>query len=104
MTITIPRRVPFLPFLNVPAAAITFNGIGEVLDLEDVPQKANARLFRGLDLDRDLIEATRMIRVTPIGEFVTFGIAMPLLKMRKVEQAQGRALCGTTAEAAAARR
>ena len=29
MTVTIPTRVPFLPFLKVPAAAVTFNGIAD---------------------------------------------------------------------------
>ena len=39
-----------------------------------------------------------IIRVIPRGEFVTYGIAMPITRMAKHEKAQGRAACGTEGE------
>jgi len=95
MTVTLPKRVPFMPFIKVPAATISFSGEAEILEVVDVADAVPARLMRGLELDRDAVEDTVMIRVTPRGEFVTYGVAMPLLQMRKPELARGRAPCGT---------
>ena len=103
MTVTIPKRVPLLPFIKVPAAAVTFSGIAEIADADAFPKEVTAKIFRGHVLSEELKRRTRIIRVTPLGEFVTFGVAMPILRMRKVEEAQGRAPCGTTLEMAGAR-
>ena len=42
MTVTIPKRVPFLPFIKVPAASISFKGDAEILAVEDVDSAAFA--------------------------------------------------------------
>lgn len=95
MTVTLPKRVPFLPFIKVPAATITFQGVAEVVNATDVDESVVKRLMRGLELDRDVLEDTAVIRVVPKGEFVTYGIAMSMMQMRKPEEARGRAACGT---------
>jgi Pyridoxamine 5'-phosphate oxidase len=95
MTVTLPKHIPFLPFVKIPAATITFHGEAEVLDVTDVDESVVKRLFRGLEFDREVIEDTAVIRVSPQGEFVTYGIAMPLMQMRKPEQAKARVACGT---------
>jgi len=100
MTITVPKHIPFLPFIKVPAATITFQGEAEILRVTDVDSPVVARLLRGLDLGRHAVEDTRLIQVTPRGDFVTYGIGMPLMQMRKVDQARGRAPCGITRETA----
>ena len=95
MTVTLPKRIPFLPFIKIPPATITFSGDAEILRIDDVAQEAVERLFHGLKLDSDLIEDTRIIRVVPYGEFVTYGLAMPVRQMRDTEKARGRAATGT---------
>lgn len=98
MTITVPKHIPFLPFIKIPAATVTFQGEAEILPITDVEAPVVARLLRGVELDRDTLRDTCLIRVTPRGDFVTYGIAMPLMQMRKVEQARGRAPTGTSRE------
>ena len=103
MTVTLPKRVPFLPFIEVPAATITFQGEAEVLEVGDIDASVFERLPRGNERDPEVLDNTAIIRVIPRGEFVTFGIAMPIMQMRKHEQAQGRTACGTEQEALAVR-
>lgn len=94
MTVTLPKRIPFMPFIKIPPATITFSGDAEILRIDDIEEEAVERLFHGLKLDRDLIEDTRIIRVVPYGEFVTYGIAMSVRQMRDTAKARGRAATG----------
>ncbi len=98
MTVTIPRRVPFLPFIKVPPATVTFRGDAQILEVDDIEPSVFRRLGRGKEHDPDVLEATAIIRIIPRSEFVTYGIAMPITQMRKHEQAHGRAACGTDKE------
>ena len=98
MTVAIPKRVPFLPFIKVPAATITFRGEAEVLDVADIDPAIYARLPLRGDTDPAVIDRTAIIRVVPRGDFVTYGIAMPITQMRHHHRAHGRAPCGTERE------
>ena len=98
MTVTLPKRVPFLPFIRVPAATVTFRGEAQILEVGDIDASVFERLPRGGESDPDVLERTAIIRVIPRGEFVTYGIAMPITRMRKHEEAHGRAACGTEQE------
>ncbi len=98
MTVTLPKRVPFLPFIKVPAATVTFRGEAEILDVGDIDAALYERLPRGRDTDPAVVARTAIIRVIPRGEFVTYGIAMPITQMRKHEEAHGRTACGTEGE------
>jgi hypothetical protein len=100
MTVTVPRRVPFLPFIKVPAATITFKGEAEILRVDDVDPSVFKRLPRGGVQDPAVLKKTAVIRVIPRGDFVTYGIAMPITQMRKHEEAHGRVACGTEVELA----
>jgi hypothetical protein len=98
MTVTIPKRVPFLPFIKVPPATITFRGEAQILEVKDIEPSVFERLGRGGERDPEVLKNTAVIRIIPRGEFVTYGIAMPITQMRKHEQAHGRAPCGTEQE------
>lgn len=98
MTATLPKRVPFLPFIKIPAATITFRGEAQILEVDGIDPSVFKRLPRGNERDRNVLKDTAVIRVIPRGEFVTFGIAMPITQMRKHEKAHGRAACGTEHE------
>ncbi len=98
MTVTLPKRVPFLPFIKVPAATITFQGEATLLEVGEVDAALFERLPRGKERDRQVLENTSIIRVVPRGEFVTYGIAMPITQMRTHEKSHGRTACGTEQE------
>ena len=85
------ERVPFLPFIKVPAATITFRGEAQILEVGDIPVSVFERLPRGRESDPSVLDRTAIIRIVPRGEFVTYGIAMPITQMRKHEEAHGRA-------------
>ncbi len=98
MTVTIPKRVPFLPFIKVPAATITFKGEAQILAVGDIEPRVFDRLPRGSETDPRVLEDTAIIRIVPRGEFVTYGIAMPITQMADHEAAHGRTPCGTDRE------
>lgn len=89
VTVPIPKRVPFLPWLRIPAATITVNGRADVLPREEVPATVWRALTGGLEVDgaRGPLVA---IRVRPHGEAVTYGVGVRLLAMRDTELARGR--------------
>lgn len=98
MTVTIPKRVPFLPFIAVPAATVTFQGDAEILEVDEIPEDATSRLFRSSRLDEDMIPTVQVIRVVPRGRFLTYGIDMPITQMANHERATARVSCGTDSE------
>ena len=102
MTVTLPKRVPFLPFIKIPAATITFRGEAQILEVDAIDPSVFERLPLGNERDPDVLENAAIIRVIPRGEFVTYGIAMPITQMRKHEKAHGRAACETEHEVHAA--
>jgi hypothetical protein len=91
LTVTIPKRIPFMPWLQIPPATITFQGEASIHDARDVPLEIQRTLLRGLDLGGTDAPDVCIIRVRPRGEFVTYGVGVPLLTMRKPEAARGRA-------------
>lgn len=95
LTVTIPKRIPLLPWIKIPPATVTFQGSAAVIGLNDAPGDVQHKLFRGLELDTATREEISILRVTPRGEFVTYGVGVPLLTMKRPKEAQGRAPIGT---------
>lgn len=91
LTVTIPKRVPLMPFIKIPAATITFRGTARVLEVSEVAAAVKASLLRGLDMESELVKNMVMIEVEPQGEFVTYGIGVSLMTMRHPDQSRGRA-------------
>ena len=91
LTVTIPKGVPLMPWIRIPPATITFQGKAALCSLDDVSGEIEHILFRGLKLSREDREKICIIRVTPEGDFVTYGVGVPLLTMRHPEEARGRA-------------
>ena len=98
MTVTIPKRVPFLPFIQLPAATVTFHGDAEILEVDELPAETTRRLFKTSRLADDMIHTVQVIRVVPRGDFLTYGIDMPLTQMADHERATARVPCGTDRE------
>ncbi len=91
LTIPIAKQIPFIPWVKIPAATITFSGTATVQDADDAPPAILRALFRGLEDQRSRIADMCLIAVTPTGDFVTYGVGVSLMRMRHPDQARGRA-------------
>lgn len=89
LTVTIPKRLPFLPWIRIPAAAISFQGEATAHALEEVPEEIPRTLFKGLEMSEAEKAETCILEVRPRGRFVTYGIGVSLAKMRIPEEAAG---------------
>ena len=89
VTAAIPKRIPFLPFVPIPAATITFQGTCSVLEPEETPAPILKALLRGMAEDAELVADMALLRIEPRGRFVTYGIGVSLWAMRKPELARG---------------
>lgn len=91
VTIPVVRRIPLMPWMKIPAATITFAGMARIIPAQEAPPELLAAIFRGAPANTELVADSCLIEVTPVGEFVTYGIGVPLMQMRHPEQARGRA-------------
>jgi nitroimidazol reductase NimA-like FMN-containing flavoprotein (pyridoxamine 5'-phosphate oxidase superfamily) len=91
VTIPIAKRVPVMPWLKIPQATITFQGVARVLAADEATPELLQALFRDKMSDAALVEGSCLIEITPVGEFVTYGVGIPLMDMREPEKARGRA-------------
>ena len=87
MTVAIPRRVPLMPWIKVPATTITFSGSARILQKSDIEPQLLERVYR----DEAGNEDWCTIEVTPEKDFVTYGVGMSVLQMRFPEKARARA-------------
>lgn len=94
VTVPIPRRVPFLPWITIPQATITFSGTASITEAREVNYDLLQAVFRHKADDPAFLKETCVIEIIPHGEFVTYGVGVPLLKMRHPDQARGRAPAG----------
>jgi hypothetical protein len=91
ITVPIAKRIPILPWIKIPAATITFSGTAKVWDARNVQGDILRALFHGLETNQEMLAATVIFEIEPQGEFVTYGIGIPLMQMRFREKARGRA-------------
>ena len=90
MTVTIPKRILFMPWIKIPAATITFSGKAALHNVDELPDEILHSLLRGVEADAERAAGIVIIRVQPEGDFLTYGVGVPLLTMRKPDQARGR--------------
>jgi len=91
VTVPIARRVPIMPWLKIPQATITFQGVARVCDPSEPPPERLQAMLKPMAGDDDLMAGACLIEITPQGEFVTYGVGIPLLDMRDPNKARGRA-------------
>jgi hypothetical protein len=91
LTIPVHKRIPFLPWIKIPAATLTFSGIAHIIEAEKAAPEILKAIFRDMADDEELVAESCLIVVTPVKDCVTYGIGVPLMKMRDPEQASGRA-------------
>jgi uncharacterized pyridoxamine 5'-phosphate oxidase family protein len=91
LTIPIAKRIPFLPWIKIPAATITFAGTANVREHNEVSASVLKKLYRDVVKDEVAMAESCVIEVIPQGDFITYGIGIPLMQMRFPENARGRA-------------
>ena len=91
LTVPIAKRIPFLPWIKIPAATITFSGDAKVLEPENVSADVLHALLRGLTEDKERLATMCIIAIEPVGDFVTYGVGIPMMQMRDTEKARNRA-------------
>jgi len=89
ITIPIAKRAPLMPWLKIPQATISFAGTARLIPAADAPPEIKRAIFRGAA--DELIAGSCLIEIVPVGEFITYGVGIPLVKMRRPELARGRA-------------
>ncbi|MCA9952780.1 MAG: pyridoxamine 5'-phosphate oxidase family protein [Anaerolineales bacterium] len=94
ITIPVAKRIPFMPWIKIPAATITFAGTAKILEPQETPQEIVKAIYRDMADNQELMAESCLIEVTPVKDFLTYGIGIPLLKMRDPKQARGRASVG----------
>ncbi|RME72219.1 MAG: pyridoxamine 5'-phosphate oxidase family protein [Chloroflexi bacterium] len=90
LTIPIHKQIPLLPWIKIPAATITFSGRARILEPSDLPPEVVKPLFRGMTISPETSPPFAVIEVTPAGDFITYGVGVPLLTMRDPQKARGR--------------
>ena len=94
VTIPIAKRVPIMPWLKIPQATITFQGTARVYPAAEAsPELLRAILQHKVD-DREMLASSCIVEITPVGEFVTYGVGVRLMDMREPDKARGRAPVG----------
>jgi hypothetical protein len=90
LTVAIPKSVPLMPWIKVPAATITFAGVARVIPAAETDPEIKRLLYQDAATDAARMADTCTIEVDPVGEFVTYGIGVPLMQMRDTVKARGR--------------
>ena len=89
LTIPIAKRIPFLPWIKIPAATITFSGVARVLENGEVKADVLKKLYRDVVKDEKMMAASCVIEVIPQQDFITYGVGIPLMQMRFPDKARG---------------
>ncbi|UOE43659.1 pyridoxamine 5'-phosphate oxidase family protein [Agromyces larvae] len=100
VTVAIPKRVWFLPWIRIPAATITFSGAAEPTPVADLAPDVAHALLHGLEFGDEAAQGITAFAVRPRGDFVTYGVGVSAMGMRDTERARGR-VASSTAPAAA---
>jgi len=91
LTVCIHKRVPLMPWIQVPDATIAMHGVARTLAVHAVDAAILKKLYRGMDVDDAFKADNVVLEITPEGDFVTFGVGVSLLTMRRPADARGRA-------------
>ena len=94
LNVTIPKRVPFMPWIDIPDATIAFSGTARVVPMSEVGPKLLERIEGRLIEHRETMVENCIIEIHPTGHFATYGVGVSLLDMRDPEKARGRTLVG----------
>jgi len=89
VTVPVPRAKVLALLAPVPPASITFPATAEVVTLDRAPEPVRRRLLRLPDPAPHRGPAV-LVRLRPHGDFVTYGVGVPVWRMLDTEAARGR--------------
>jgi len=90
LNVTIPKRIPFMPWIKIPDATIAFSATARVLPVEETDPVILTNLLHDRVDDPEIRRNNCILEVSPVGDFVTYGVGVPLLAMRDPKKARGR--------------
>lgn len=90
LTVTIPKRIPFCPWIKIPPATITFQGQASIESLQETPEEIRKALTKDLKMSPEMSSNMCFIKVRPEGQFLTYGVGTSLMGMMKPEEAIAR--------------
>ena len=90
VTIPITRRIPFLPWIKIPAATITFSGEARLLQPAEAPTGLSRALLRETRDNSGPTAQYAVVEIAPQKDFVTYGVGVSLAEMRDPAKARGR--------------
>lgn len=91
LNVPIPKRIPFMPWVKIPAATIALHGAARVIAAEDADPGVIGALMGAMPDHSELAAQISIIEVEPTGHFATYGVGVSLLAMRDPKTARGRA-------------
>lgn len=94
LTIPVHKSIPLMPWMKIPAATITFCGEAKIFDHAEASPEILKAIYRDMAENQERMAESCLIEVTPVKDFLTYGIGIPMVKMRTPEQARGRAPVG----------
>ena len=94
LNVTIPKRVPLMPWFQIPQATIAFRGTARLLGAEEVGQPVLDALGHATAHEPEGGVVVCFLEVSPCGHFATYGVGVPLLAMRDPTRARGRVPVG----------
>ena len=94
LNVTIPKRVPFMPWVKIPAATIAFSGTARVVSMGELETKLREAIVGKLIEGHGAFDDNCIIEIHPSGHFATYGVGVSLLDMRDPEKARGRTPVG----------
>lgn len=91
VTVIIPKRIAFLPWIRIPPATVTFEATATERPIGSVPERVRGRLTDGIEPGDGPRGRPVVFELAPTGTFVTYGVGVPLRTMRDTENSRGRA-------------
>lgn len=91
LNVTIPKRIPLMPWIKIPDATIAFSATASVRLMSETEPRIIQALMKGMADQEEIVAESCMLVIRPTGHFVTYGVGVPLLDMRDPEKARGRA-------------
>ena len=90
LTVTIDKRIPFLGWIKIPPATVTFNGEATLHGQNEIDADIQKKLLGYLKLSNEARANTVYIKVKPVGHFFTYGLGVSLRTMLRPEEAWAR--------------
>ena len=94
LNVTISKRIPFMPWIDIPDATIAFSGTARVLQMNEVEPKLLESIVGRLIEHEGSMDDNCIIEIHATGHFATYGVGVSLLDMRDPEKARGRTPVG----------